>query len=107
MDIAADIKPSPRGELEITDLNLVYLRRGDLQVEVLSRGTAWLDTGTHNSLLDAANFIRVVEERQGLKIACLEEVAYRMGYIDAEQVKELAQPLSRNSYGNAQKTWTG
>ncbi|MEH6515686.1 MAG: glucose-1-phosphate thymidylyltransferase RfbA [Halioglobus sp.] len=99
VDIAKDIQPSHRGELEITDVNKVYLERGDLNVEVMSRGTAWLDTGTHNSLLDAANFIRVVEERQGLKIACPEEVAYRMGYIDAEQLLALAAPLEKSGYG--------
>ena len=99
IDIARNIKPSHRGELEITDVNKVYLERGDLHVEVMSRGTAWLDTGTHNSLLDAANFIRVVEERQGLKIACPEEVAYRMGYINAEQLLALAAPLEKSGYG--------
>ena len=99
IDIARNIKPSHRGDLEITDVNKVYLERGDLHVEVMSRGTAWLDTGTHNSLLDAANFIRVVEERQGLKIACPEEVAYRMGYIDAEQLLALAAPLEKSGYG--------
>lgn len=99
LDIAADIKPSRRGELEITDVNKAYLARGDLQVEVMSRGTAWLDTGTHNSLLDAANFIRVVEERQGLKIACPEEIAFRMGYIDATQLETLAAPLEKSGYG--------
>ncbi|MEZ5568365.1 MAG: glucose-1-phosphate thymidylyltransferase RfbA [Halioglobus sp.] len=99
VDIAKSIKPSRRGELEITDVNKVYLARGDLKVEVMSRGTAWLDTGTHNSLLDAANFIRVVEERQGLKIACPEEVAYRMGYISAEELLELALPLEKSGYG--------
>ncbi len=99
LEIARDIKPSPRGELEITDVNRVYLERGDLAVQVMSRGTAWLDTGTHNSLLDAANFIRVVEQRQGLKIACPEEIAYRMGYINAEELLALAKPLAKSGYG--------
>jgi glucose-1-phosphate thymidylyltransferase len=99
VDIARQIKPSPRGELEITDVNRVYLERGDLAVEVMSRGTAWLDTGTHNSLLDAANFIRVVEERQGLKVACPEEIAFRMGYINQEQLLALAKPLAKSGYG--------
>ena len=99
LEIARDIKPSPRGELEITDVNRAYLERGDLAVQVMSRGTAWLDTGTHNSLLDAANFIRVVEQRQGLKIACPEEIAYRMGYISAEELLALAKPLAKSGYG--------
>jgi len=99
VDIARQIRPSARGELEITDINKAYLARGDLRVQVMSRGTAWLDTGTHNSLLDAANFIRVVEERQGLKIACPEEVAYRMGYITAEELLRLAAPLEKSGYG--------
>ena len=99
VEIAKGIKPSARGELEITDVNLAYLKRGDLHVEVMSRGTAWLDTGTHNSLLDAANFIRVVEERQGLKIACPEEIAYRQGYIDADALEALAAPLIKSGYG--------
>lgn len=99
VDIAKSIQPSVRGELEITDVNKVYLERGDLRVEVMSRGTAWLDTGTHNSLLDAANFIRVVEERQGLKIACPEEVAFRMGYISGDELLALAAPLEKSGYG--------
>ena len=100
IDIARNIQPSSRGELEITDVNKAYLDRGDLNGEVMSRGTAWLDTGTHNSLLDAANVIRVVEERQGLKIACPEEVAFRMGYISAEELLALAAPLEKSGYGH-------
>ena len=99
VEIAGKIKPSHRGELEITDVNKAYLARGDLHVELIGRGAAWLDTGTHESLLDAANFIKVVEDRQGLKIACLEEIAYRLGYITADQVRKIADPLARNSYG--------
>lgn len=99
VDIAKGLAPSARGELEITDVNKAYLAQGKLQVERLGRGTAWLDTGTHNSLLDAANFIRVVEERQGLKVACVEEIAFRMGYINAEGLARLAGPLSKNGYG--------
>jgi glucose-1-phosphate thymidylyltransferase len=99
IDIAKSIKPSARGELEITDVNKTYLEQGQLNVKQFSRGTAWLDTGTFNSLLDAANFIRVLEERQGLKIACIEEIAYRRGYISAEQVHALAVPLAKSGYG--------
>ena len=98
LDIAHDLKPSKRGEYEITDVNREYLRRGELRCEVLSRGVAWLDTGTHESLLQAANFIEVVERRQGLKVACLEEVAYRMGYIDGAQLEQLAAAF-KNEYG--------
>ena len=99
IDVAAQLTPSDRGELEITDVNKVYLARGQLQVELWGRGMAWLDMGTHDSMLQAANFIETVENRQGLKIACVEEVAYRMGYIDAAQVERLAQPLLKNGYG--------
>jgi glucose-1-phosphate thymidylyltransferase len=98
-DIAASLKPSARGELEITDVNRRYLEAGDLAVEVMGRGTAWLDTGTHESLLEAAHFIETIERRQGLKIACPEEIAYRMGYIDAAQLERLAGPMQKNSYG--------
>jgi glucose-1-phosphate thymidylyltransferase len=97
--LARSIKPSDRGELEITDLNRAYLRDGTLNVERLGRGTAWLDTGTHNSLLDAGVFVRIIEERQGLKVACVEEVAWRMGFIDAAQLKALASPLQKSGYG--------
>ncbi|MBA2881487.1 glucose-1-phosphate thymidylyltransferase [Desulfosalsimonas propionicica] len=97
--IASQIKPSRRGELEITDVNKAYLQRGDLKVELLGRGTAWLDTGTHASLLDAGSFIRTIEERQGLKIACSEEIAFRMGFIDAQQVCRVAAPLKKSGYG--------
>jgi glucose-1-phosphate thymidylyltransferase len=99
VDIAAQLTPSSRGELEITDVNKAYLAQGTLRVEVLGRGMAWLDMGTHESLLQAANFIETVESRQGLKIACVEEVAHRMGFIDAVQLERLAQPLLKNNYG--------
>jgi len=99
VDIAAGLKPSSRGELEITDVNIAYLEKGDLTVEQLGRGTAWLDTGTHESLLQAATFIEAIEQRQGLKVACIEEIAYRMKYIDAKQLEQLAMPLSKNNYG--------
>ncbi|APV49090.1 glucose-1-phosphate thymidylyltransferase [Betaproteobacteria bacterium GR16-43] len=98
-DIAANLKPSPRGELEITDVNREYLKRGALTVEVMGRGSAWLDTGTHESLLEAAHFIETIERRQGLKIACPEEIAYRCGYIDAAQLERLAAPMRKNAYG--------
>lgn len=99
VDIAASIKPSARGELEITDVNNTYLERGKLKVELLGRGFCWLDTGTHDSLQQAASYIQAVQERQGLKIACLEEIAYRLGYIDREQVERLATKMMKNQYG--------
>ena len=98
-DIAASLKPSARGELEITDLNRAYLDKGQLFVEKLGRGVAWLDTGTHDSMMKAGTFIEVIEHRQGLKVACIEEIAFNKGYIDAEQVLRLAQPLRKNGYG--------
>jgi glucose-1-phosphate thymidylyltransferase len=98
-DIAATIQPSARGELEITDVNNVYLQQGQLQVELMGRGMAWLDTGTHESLLDASQFIATIEKRQGLKVACPEEIAYRKNYIDARQLAKLADPLKKNNYG--------
>ena len=99
VDIARGVRPSARGELEITDVNKVYLAAGKLHVERLRRGYAWLDTGTHESLLSAASFVQTIQARQGLKISCIEEIAYRMGYIDAEQVLRLAEPLAKNAYG--------
>ena len=99
ISVAKGITPSARGELEITDVNRHYLEQGSLQVEVMGQGTAWLDTGTHQSLLDAGNFIRVIEERQGLKVACLEEIAYRLGYITADEELALAAPLVKSGYG--------
>jgi glucose-1-phosphate thymidylyltransferase len=99
LDIAAALKPSARGELEITDVNRVYLERGELEVAVMSRGYAWLDTGTHESLLEASHFIETIERRQGLKIACVEEIAFRMGYISAADLERLAAPLEKSGYG--------
>lgn len=99
IEVAANIKPSHRGELEITDVNKEYLKRGNLKVSILDRGTAWLDTGTFQSLMQAGQFVQVIEERQGLKIGAIEEAAYKMGFIDAEQLKELATPLLKSGYG--------
>ena len=99
VELARALKPSARGELEITDLNRRYLEQGQLNVELMGRGTAWLDTGTHESLLEASTFIQIIEKRQGLKIACVEEIAYRLGYIDAGQLERLAAPMRNNGYG--------
>lgn len=99
VEIAKNITPSPRGEYEITDVNKEYLRRGKLKVGVLSRGTAWLDTGTFNSLMQAGQFVQVIEERQGLKIGCIEEVAFRMGFITADELRQIAEPLVKSGYG--------
>jgi glucose-1-phosphate thymidylyltransferase len=99
VDMSLNLKPSPRGELEITDINKIYLKKGELKVGILSRGTAWLDTGTFNSLMQAGEYVRVIEERQGLKIGCIEEVAYQMRYIDKSQLDQLAKPLLKSGYG--------
>jgi glucose-1-phosphate thymidylyltransferase len=100
VEVAKNIKPSPRGEYEITDVNKYYLEKGKLKVGILSRGTAWLDTGTFSSLLQASQFVQVIEERQGLKIGCIEEIAYRMGFISRKQMEEIAQPLIKSGYGD-------
>jgi glucose-1-phosphate thymidylyltransferase len=99
VEVAKSIKPSARGELEITDVNKAFLADGELKVQTLERGFAWLDTGTHDSLSEASTFIEVIEKRQGLKIACLEEIAFRQGWIDADKLRELAAPMARNQYG--------
>ena len=99
VQVAKNVKPSARGELEITTVNQEYLKKGMLDVELMGRGFAWLDTGTHKSMLEASQFIETIEERQGLKVACLEEIAYNKGYITAEQVAELAKPMAKNQYG--------
>jgi glucose-1-phosphate thymidylyltransferase len=97
--IARSLKPSPRGEIEITDVNKVYLGKGALKVKLMGRGFAWLDTGTHDSMVEAALYVKTIEDRQGLKIACIEEIAYKMGFIDENQLKKIAQPLLKSGYG--------
>jgi glucose-1-phosphate thymidylyltransferase len=99
VEIAKNLKPSPRGELEITDINKIYLEQGKLSVGILDRGTAWLDTGTFSSLMQAGQFVQVIEDRQGLKIGCIEEIAYRMGYINDTQLEKIAKPLVKSGYG--------
>lgn len=99
IEIARNLKPGVRGELEITDVNKIYLERGQLEVSILNRGTAWLDTGTHASLLQASNYVSIIEERQGLKVGCIEEVAFRSGFIDKAQLHKLAEPLMKSGYG--------
>lgn len=99
VDIAKNVEPSSRGEIEISDVNAAYLERGDLEVQVMGRGYAWLDTGTHDSLLEASNFVATVQKQQNLKIASIEEIAYRMGYITIDQLRHLAEPLKKNDYG--------
>jgi glucose-1-phosphate thymidylyltransferase len=99
VEIARNLKPSPRGELEITDVNKIFLEKGKLKVGILDRGTAWLDTGTFPSLMQAGQFVQVIEERQGLKIGCIEEVAYRMGFINKAQLETIAKPLVKSGYG--------
>ena len=99
VDIAKNLKPSPRGEYEITDVNKHYLAQGELEVRIMERGTAWLDTGTHQSLMQAGQYVQVIEERQGLKVGCVEEIAYEQGFIDADQLKQIAEPLVKSGYG--------
>ncbi len=99
VDVAKNIQPSARGEYEITDVNKYYLEKGELKAGIMDRGTAWLDTGTFNSLSDASEFVRVIEQRQGYKVGCIEEIAYKMGFIDQEQVERIAQPLIKSGYG--------